>query len=351
MESIKIKQQFPNLGLRIIYAYIAAYPEFVAVSDNKEKIEAQRQMHAFLYDTLKLIYAHPELVNIKEQDDECYKNKEMSNSNPVLIDKMAKIESKLIDFYELLYKIGTAGTINNKIMTISKSSLNISKKTYQKLEKLGLQVIDDNLSFSLASKIYPELFSGLKQYIDLETGDLIKRKFITNFILGRHSKKTYSAVQMFGRLLKNPDLLGNLEEFFIQKGFICTNDMLSVTWVKQYPNKKKGIFAVRYYWRNEDPLSFEVQIPNFRTIFDQYEQLPDVWKNIIFSRTKTCNGCNYCTQMDKNHVRRRLAVLLRNGNITENKCPLYPDFSWYNLSFEETKTIQQLYQLSDSNLI
>jgi hypothetical protein len=349
LEKNGIVRQFPSLGSRIVYAYIASYPEFVAVGDDKALIEAQHQMHAFIYDALNIIYNQPELINIAQQSDEYFQNKAMSNGNPELIDKMTAIEYKLIDFFALLHKIGVVGSVNHESLTISKSACNIAKKTCQKLERLGLRVSSDNVSLSLTNEKYPQLFSGWKQYVDLESGNLIKRKFITNFMFGRHSNKVYRASQMFGRLIDEPDRLKELEDLFSHDGFTLSNDMLSITWSKQYPNKKKASFTVRYYWRNEDPLSFKLQIPNFRTIFDQYDKLSDTWKNFIYSRTKTCDGCNYCIQTDREH-RSKLAVPLKNSNETLYKCPLYPDLTWYDLSFAESAIIKDLYRLSTDNV-
>ncbi len=101
----KLGQGFDSLTERIIYSYVATYPDFMPV-DNCVSYESQMQMHDFIADTLLMLYEHNEILGTTIVPDEYYENWALNNSNPALINSMEKIESKFADFIEMLIKIG-----------------------------------------------------------------------------------------------------------------------------------------------------------------------------------------------------------------------------------------------------
>ncbi|BCN29010.1 hypothetical protein [Anaeromicropila herbilytica] len=69
----KIGQDFDSLAQRIIYSYVATYPDFKPV-EHGVCYESQKQMHDFIADTLLLLYEHTEILGVAIVPDAYYEN-------------------------------------------------------------------------------------------------------------------------------------------------------------------------------------------------------------------------------------------------------------------------------------
>jgi hypothetical protein len=346
-DTSKLLMEFPTLGHRIIYAYLIGYPKFVPVNHEVVSIESQKQMYDFLYETVKILYENPEIINIQPELDDFYENYKLSNSRPELIEKMRGIEYNFFDFYGLLYKIGQALEQDQTSWFIDKSVLKITKKTMQKLEKFEIFCDDNSDIIRINHRRYKDIFPAWKLHTQTNNEGLIKRQIMAKFLQGKMDDKIYQTSDMFKTIISDSQDIIELEQMISEKGFHCMNDNLAVTWIKEFPGKKKSFMSVAYSWRDRKQMSLKIQIYNFRTLLLQYEVLEDDLKSVIFYSMKTCDNCGYCTQTDKSGTRQVMSTVRQYKEKSLLKCPLFPNLEWYDLDSNTITNIKKIFELSE----
>lgn len=316
-----IGKDFETLGQRILYSYLATYPQFKPVKEIP--IESQKQMYDFMEAMLYAIYQNPKLIGIEKQQDNCYKNWELNNSNPELIKAMENIESKLVTFIDSLITIGKCGYIEEESFVIAKGNMNLSKQLRQRLEAFGIQVSQDKEKSVLSSEQYPRLFETWKVYADNDNKQARKVSRAIAFIHGKYFDQVYCATEYFNNLIPDTTLLSKLEHYFAENGYILSNEDLKdktrysyVKWLKEYSDKETASARIYFNWRKNKQLIFEFKIPRFRLLLEKYSDMESNLQGFIFNHLKTCDGCSYCTQTDKSGKRNRFGVkiILRFGN-------------------------------------
>lgn len=349
----KLGQEFDSLAKRILYSYISTYPEFIAVN-NTLNLESQQQMYHFMADTLLYLYENPHILGVAEVEDGYYENWEMNNQKPLLIKAMEKIEYKFADFIEILIKIGKLGEANEDRMVISKVNWSLSKTTLSKLQLLGIEWEQTKEATTLQLKKYPKAFLAWKYYSDNDDLEATKISRVITFIHARYGEKKYRAVHFFNTLVDNVDLLQKLECYLEANHFKYENFDLNnktryayVKWIKEYSNKETASVRVYFDWRKKNQMKFEFRLPQFRILLNSFDSMEVDLKQLVFPRLKTCDHCGYCTQTDKTGKRPILALELRNENVTLNKCPLYPNFTWNNIEEKEFASMIKLFEFSE----
>lgn len=348
MEDEILEQSFPTLGHRIIYAFKASFPEFIPLSDCNISAESQKDMHDFLCDSIDIIYQYPEITNIGNEPDQYYENWMLNKQIPELILAMEQIEKKFFDFYEYLFRMGLAGELMEQQLVIEKAKMNITKKTLEKLEAFGLSGnIQKEYTIFNCTK-YPLLFDAWKYlHCSIEKGNWKRTQQMTMFLFGRYRGKLYTAQNMFGTLLPDQKLLYHLEEYLTENGFTLENDELNVIWTKYYTKKDKAFVKIGFSWRNKHPLTLSYGVPGFRKIVDSFVLLEDELKKLIFTATKTCDGCGYCTQLDKTGARTRLASVLSVLEESASKCPLFPNLCFTEIDGKSIAAFNKLFTYAD----
>lgn len=76
-------------------------------------------------------------------------------------------------------------------------------------------------------------------------------------------------------------------------------------------------------------------------------RMDDELKDLVFNRTKTCDGCGYCIQTDKTGKRKRLGLPLRLKDETGVKCPLFPSFTWGNADESVIGHVKKLFDFAE----
>lgn len=343
-------QSFLSLGHRIVYAFKVTFPDFIALSDSNVSVESQKHMYDFLHDTVDIIYRNPEIVNISYEPDQYYENWMMNNHIPELILAMEKIEKKFFDFYEYLFKLGSEGEIKNDQLYIDKAKMNITKKTLDKLEVFGLLNNVSKEYTKFYSKKYPLLFPAWKYlHCSIQKGSMKRTQQMTMFLHGRYMGKLYKAQNMFTSLISDSILVDSFENYLSRNGFILSNDELSISWTKNY-KKDKVFMKIGFSWRNKNQLTYSFGVPKFRMIFNEFPSLDKDLKQLIFARTKKCDNCSYCTQMDKTGTRNCLAAVLNYLGEQVKKCPLFPDLNFLDINEETIITMKKLFAHAERNI-
>jgi hypothetical protein len=345
----KLGQSFENLGKRIIYSFLATYPEFKPVANCDASELSQRQMYDFLYDTIEIIYNDLPLINVADEPDECYEWWQLNNVKPELILKMQKIEKNLIDFFEYFIKIGLSGEVADNALIINKSDMKISYKTKEKLSLVGLICEETKDRYIISHRKYNELFPAWKLHCSVPKDGIIRSRNMMNFLQGMFGGKQYTASRMFGKIC-NQEQIAELESYFLKKGYTAVNNEMNVKYEKEYPKKQKAHMHIYYDWRKKNQMVFGFKVPQFSTVVKSYESMDDELKALVFDRTKTCDGCGYCIQTDKTGKHPRLALPLEFNGKTLLKCPLFPVIAWNNTDETMIRIVKELYDLAEDTL-
>lgn len=108
---------------------------------------------------------------------------------------------------------------------------------------------------------------------------------------------------------------------------------------------------IYYDWRKINPLIFDFKAPHFSKVITFYDQMDDELKDMVFNKTKTCDGCGYCVQTDKTGKRPKLAQCLELNGVKKPKCPLFPSFGWDNVNMKMISKVKKLFDFAESSEI
>lgn len=336
---------FETLGHRIIFAYLVTMPGFVPITSLPVTLESQEAMHQFLENSIQKIFEQPMLVGIDTIPDEYYQNNEFLNEKPKLFQRMMAIEYKLVHFYHRLIRIGKEGLVDSSQMVVPKTNLKLSSKTWKNLENFGMILKESSQNWSLTCTNYPALFPAWKYLASLHVDG--ERNKMIHLLHSLYPGKEYTIAQMYGRAFSNPQLLEEMENFFRECGYKRRTDNLEITWIKEYPKKEKGQFTLSYNFSYQTPFRIEFKVPYFRRILNQFDSLDTEVKDLVFSRLRTCNACFYCVQYKKSGNKKLINQNLEFKGEKKTICPLFPSFSWTNLTPEMFEIVKRLYQFAD----
>jgi hypothetical protein len=351
-EQLPLGQPFKSLGERIIYAYLACYPEFVPWPDESSP-ESQRQLHSFFHDMIDACYQNPELIGITPEPDRCFEERwHLNNRDPELMDTMLKTEKKFLDWVGTLYKLGTLGEARENGLFVSSSAWKLTSKLLERFLQFGLQSEITPGGVLISCKTYPAIFTALKKRSSIAPGHGGQITCLIRFLLGSVPGHFYRATQMFGKLYADSAWLHNLESFFEKLGYTCSNDERwpCVRWEKEYPGKERGYLHITYHWRDRRQMCYEFRVPSFRLLLGHYEEMEYALKELCFIRTKVCDNCGYCTQTDKSGRRQKLALPLKYPDGEMLKCPLWPWFSWNEIDSETIAKMERLFLFAEEKL-
>ncbi len=341
----KVVKSFDSLAKRCIYAYKCTYPICIPLEDHRASEISQRHMHGFLQEVINNIYNNPTLLNFQEEKDDFYEDWMLNINKPELDDKMRKIEKTLFDFYAYLYKLGECGEVKDNRLYVSKNDMKFVKKRLQQLEQFGLFYESNHTSTIFRSEKYPELFPAWKLLCDKKPNST--KGEIIRFIYCMYDTMNYNAKHLFGNIVEDSTLINKLEQFFEDKGFRKCFDESGIHWEKEYHNKQKGNAGFSFNWKRRNQMTFSFRVPNFRLVLNHFDEMNYQLKELTFSRTKNCDNCGYCTQMDKTGKRMPLTLDLEYNGNKLGKCPLFPNLTWRYIDKKEIDNIKELFDFAE----
>ncbi len=342
----KVVKSFDSLALRCIYAYKSTYPDCIPIEDPRASETSQRQMHGFLDEVINIIYDNPSILNFQEEKDDFYEDWMLNISKPELDDKMRKTEKTLFDFYAYLSKLGECGEVIDNRLYVSKNDMRFVKKRLQQLEQFGLISESKEASTVFYHEKYPQLFPAWKLLSDKKPNSA--KGEIVRFLYCMYDTMCYKAEHLYRNIVDDSTLIKELEQFFEELGYRRCFNEFGVHWEKEYKNKQKGIADFSVNWKKRNQMTFSFRVPSFRFVLGHFDEMNQELKELAFSRTKNCDSCGYCTQMDKTGMRKPLTLVIEyNGNKC-GKCPLFPNLTWRYLDKKETEKIKELFEFSET---
>ncbi len=344
-EENKIGNSFDSLAHRMVYRYKCTFPDYLPLERDNVSQDAQRQMRGFLKDVICSIYEDPSSIGLKTEKDDSIENWEMMNSRPELVKVMRKMEKVLLEFYTFLYTIGENGELQDNKLYVSNTIMKFTKKRLMQLDALGLTDESQGDGTVFHCEKYPELFPAWKllcnnNHISLKNG-------ISSFIYCMYDVSRYKAEHLFGKITGNSLLIRDLEDHFIKKGYNCSFDDYGIHWEKEYTDNQKGKADFFFDWKRRDQMVYIFHVPSFRQALASFDKMDNELKDITFSRTKKCDGCGYCTQLDKTGKRKPLALTLAYNGQKVEKCPLFPNLTWRLIDEREVNAIKRLFDFSE----
>lgn len=345
-EEDKMRKTFDSLAQRMVYRYKCTFPDCIPVEEDNASQEAQRQMSGFLHDVICSIYEDPSLIDFKTEKDDFIENWEMMNSRPELVKVMRKMEKVLLEFYTFLYTIGENGELQDNKLYVSNNKMKLAKKRLMQLVRLGLSNESKGDGTVFYCEKYPKLFPAWKLLCN-NSHDSMKNG-MSSFIYCMYAVSNYKAEHLFGKITGNSVLIRELEDHFIKMGYHCSFDEYGIHWEKEYTDNQKGKANFFFDWKRRDQMAYIFHVPSFRQELASFDKMDNELKDMTFSRTKKCDGCGYCTQLDKTGKRKPLALTLEYNGQKAEKCPLFPNLTWRLIDEREVNAIIRLFDFSNS---
>ena len=342
----KIGKSFNSLAERVIYGYKCTFPDCLPVAEDKVSEISQRHMHGFFREAICSIYKNPSLLNLPTEKDDFFENWEMMNSRPELIESMRKIEIALLNFYGYLYKLGENGEVKDNKLYISSDKMKFLNKRLMQLKQIGLLSESVKGTTIFYCEKYPELFPAWKLLCKTKLVSI--KHEIARFIYCMYDVSKYKAEHLFGKITGSSTYIRDLEDYFRDNGYNCLFNDYGIHWERVYPDKQKGKADFFFDWRRRDQMSYIFHVPSFRSALTYFNRMDNDLKDLTFSRTKKCDGCGYCTQMDKSGKRKPLTITLEYNGQKASKCPLFPNLTWRHIDEQEVKIIKKLFNFAVS---
>ncbi|MBN1401909.1 MAG: hypothetical protein JXA74_13795 [Anaerolineae bacterium] len=360
---------FDSLAQRIANGWVETMPDFRSVSSIPVSERSQQQFYAFLRGVAEAIRDHPDWLGLPVQPDDGFEHGEMQNRRPALRDAMRRTKRKVDDFVTLLLEMGVAGRVDGRTLRIQNQDVKLTPRTRARLARFGLALEAGDAETVIACDRFPDMFPA---WTWLATSAV--RAAPTTGPAGvppvRFSRCLYSdthpyARDLLVRLADDSPGLPTLIEFFEQGGYalVCNRDnQINADWVKSYGNaddplkgwwgeRTHGGLAFEYDWMRKNPMLFGLRIPEFKTLLQHFEAMPEQVQAFVVQHTKHCDACGYCTQTDKTGKRLRAFMAVEHSG-EHALCTMFAGFgyTWQKLGPAEAADIRAFLTFVDETL-
>jgi hypothetical protein len=360
---------FSSLAQRITNGWAETIPDFVPVSSIPVPEASQRQFHAFLRGVAEAIREHPDWLGLPIQPDDAYERGEPQNRRPALIDAMRKTKRKVDNFVALLLQMGVSGAVDGQTLHIRKKDVKLTTPTRACLARFGLALEAGKTETAVACDVFPDMLPAWT-WLAAEAVRTAPTTGPAHVPPVRFSRCMYSDTYPYARdvllrLAEDSTGLPAVVEFLESEGYtlICNRDnQVNVDWVKSYGRaddrlkgwwgeRTHGGLAFEYDWICRNPMLFGLRIPQFKTLLQHFDAMPDQVKAFVVNHTKHCDACGYCTQTDKTGQRpRAFMTIAYNGK--HALCTMFPGFgyTWQKLGDAEAADICAFLTFTDETL-
>jgi hypothetical protein len=359
---------FDSLAQRIANGWVETIPGFVPDSSIPVPEASQHQFHAFLRGVAEAIRDHPDWLDLPIQPDDGYEHGELQNHRPELIKAMLKTKGKLDHFIALLLQMGLYGVVDGQRLLISRDHLNLTASTRARLARFGLALETGKTETIVTCDAFPELFPAWTWIAVEATRTATAGKKGVPPV--RFSHCLYSNTHPYSRdvlirLAYDSPGLPVVVDFLKKEGYalVCNRaNRVTADWVRSYgkadeplkdswAERTHGGLSIEYDWIRKRPLLFGLRIPEFRTLVQHFDSMPNQTKGFVIRHTKHCDNCGYCTQTDKTG-KRKPAFLAVEHDGRHDLCLMFPGFgyTWQRLDDALAADIQGFLTCADDIL-
>jgi hypothetical protein len=359
---------FDSLAQRIANAWVETIPDFVPVASIPVPEASQLQFYTFLRGVAGAVRDDPERLDLPLQPDDAYEHMEAQNRHPELIRAMRSTKRKLDDFITLLLQMGLHGSVEGQRLRIPKGDVKFTAKTRARLARFGLTVEAGEAETVVACDAYPDMFSAWTWLAEAAGHEPRTGKAGVPPV--RFSHCLYSDTYPYGRevligLAGDSTGLPALVEFLEEAGYsvACNrNNELNVDWVKSYGKadeplkgwwgeRTRGGISIEHDWLRVHPIFFGLRIPEFKTLVQRFDAMPEQVQAFVVRHTKHCDCCGYCTQTDKTGKRPRSLMTVEHDG-SQDLCLMFPGFgyTWQSIDDAVASDIQAFLTFVDGAL-
>jgi hypothetical protein len=359
---------FESLAQRVANAWVETIPDFVPVPTIPVSEGSQRQFYTFLRGVAEAVRDHPEWLDLPVQPDDAYEHMEAQNRHPELIKAMRSTKRKLDDFISLLLQMGLNGSVEGQALHVRREDIKLTAKTRARLGRFGLALETGTEETIITCDAYPDMFPAWV-WLAEAVGHAPKTGK-AGVPPVRFSHCLYSDTYPYGRevligLAGDSSGLPALVEFLDREGYsvACNrNNELNVDWVKSYGKadeplkgwwgeRTHGGLSIEYDWIRVHPVFFGLRIPEFKTLVQHFDHMPEQTQAFVVRQTKHCDRCGYCTQTDKTGKRPR-AFLTVDYDGPHELCLMFPGFgyTWQSVDDAVASDIASFLTFTDDTL-
>jgi hypothetical protein len=360
---------FDSLAQRIANAWLETIPDYVPVASIPVPEGSQRQFYSFLRGIARAVRDHPECLDLPVQPDDAYEHMEAQNRHPELIKAMRSTKRKLDDFISLLLQMGLHGSVEGQTLHVRKGEVKLTAKTRARLARFGLAVETGQAETAVACDAYPDMFPAWA-WLAAEATRTAPTTGKAHVPPVRFSRCQYSDTYPYARevllgLAGDSEGLPALTEFLDREGYalVCNRDNeMAVDWIRPYGKaderlkgwwgeRTHGGLSMEYDWLRKHPVFFGLRIPEFKTLVQHFDAMPEQTQEFVVRHTKHCDRCGYCTQTDKTGKRPRAFLTVEHDGPQE-LCLMFPGFgyTWQKVDGSLASDIQSFLTFVDVTL-
>jgi len=329
---------YENLEQRMAHGYIDMFPTFTPDENAPVSTAEQEKFYNLIKSLYKLAYDEPSLFVSKLHEDDVYPHRFMkAYGKPKLKNEMRKFTKSVDALLQAMFLIGKGEEVelNNKQKLV--------------LSKLGI----DELTKLPDAWVWMSMREG---------ANIIK---FTRCLFNENYSYTS---EIYGRLLGD-EAFKKLEKWMLEKGYkrldsynlIASDSKLSLTiynpkWSEELPRggfeykiRHSGI-SMQYEDFIATPTIIGLCIPNgMKQYLQAFDQMDKSLQTFVFERTKKCDLCKYCIQIDKTGKRPLANTEIDFDNNKYQLCNYYPGFSyaWSHLDDELVEMIIKMLSFID----
>lgn len=317
--------EYTYLEQRMVKYYSNLLAPFYPTKEMPES--CQLEYYEFVKGLYGKLYEKPEEFFTKLYEDDAhplrFNNKEYGK--PKLKSQMKKDCGKMEELFQLLRTLWTTGEVVEGGLLIKSE---VSKKQNSMLTYMGFEANGEILKHT----IYPNISPVIKYLAEKEKSlwSMMYCWFEDSYpyLLKTH-EKFYDSKQ-YNRLtnwLSDNDYrinIGSCGEITFDYYKTIGKKETPVGYA-MYGDKFHYGFTFEYRYDPRVMQHCEVRIIQFAEMLKHFDTLLENTKELILRRTKQCDGCRYCIQVDKTGKRPIAAIKLMDGTL---RCPYYPGFNF-----------------------
>ena len=329
---------YANLEQRMAHGYIDMFPSFTPDENAPVSIKEQEKFYNLIKDFYKLVYDEPLLFVSKLHEDDAYPHRFMkAYGKPELKINMRKFTKSVNALLQAMFLIGKGEEVK------------LSNKQKIVLSKLG---IED----------FTKLPDAWVWMSTREGANFVK------FTCCLFNEDYSYTSELYGRLL-GEEVFKKLENWMLGQGYkrldsynlIASDSKLSLTiynpkWSNEPPRggfeykiRHSGI-ALQYEDFITNPTVIGLCIPNgMKQYLKAFDQMDKTLQAFVIERTKKCDMCKYCIQIDKTGKRPLARTEVDFDNTKYQLCNYYPGFgyAWSHLNDELAEMIIKMLSFMD----
>jgi len=351
-----IGKDFPSLAQRVLYPILCSYPEFRPVASPEASEESQRQMHAFLWEIISGLYAHPEILGIAAVPDDAYEGWQLNNHRPELIKLMRKTLKPAVDFYTLLLALGAHGVVEEAGLRVSTADVKPKKAQLRALASFGVDSQVEEGSLLLRSDKYPAVLAAWR---------LLSR---TSAQQGARDEEfpgqgARIALFLFSHCIFDPPLdyvlpvLASLDpasaesiaglDRYLHDGGYAKRVFQEGTemWGVSYSKDGERRFNIQSDGRKRIQMNYILRLNQFRHFWERFAEAGANAQQLLIEMTRPCSGCGNCKKIN---IKTMGPFTTDVTGEERTLCPWYPDSQWWgHLTDAQIDGIRDLLEMQE----